>query len=74
MDVFSLGCVIAEILLEGTPLFDFARLQDYRKGVHDPRDMLELKIGNQKIVALILDMIKLKNRSSIKEYLQQWVD
>jgi len=32
MDVFSAGCVIAEIMLDGLPLFDLARLQTYRKG------------------------------------------
>lgn len=27
MDIFSAGCVIAEILMDGLPLFDLARLQ-----------------------------------------------
>ena len=32
MDVFSAGCVIAEILSDGIPLFDLPRLQNYRRG------------------------------------------
>ena len=31
MDVFSTGCVIVEILSDGEPLFDLARLQNYRR-------------------------------------------
>ena len=31
MDVFSAGCVIAEILCDGIPLFDLPRLQKYRR-------------------------------------------
>lgn len=46
MDVFSLGCVIAEILLDGTPLFDFASLQDYRKGRYDLCSFLSSKISD----------------------------
>jgi phosphoinositide-3-kinase regulatory subunit 4 len=32
MDIFSTGCVIAEILLDGTPLFDLPGMTSYRKG------------------------------------------
>ena len=30
-DVFSLGCVLAELFLEGQPLFDYSRLLAYRQ-------------------------------------------
>jgi len=43
MDIFSAGCVIAEIFLDrkdGRALFDLAQLQNYRKGVYDPREDL----------------------------------
>ena len=36
MDVFSLGCVIAELFLEGTPLFSLSQMFKYRKGEYDP--------------------------------------
>ena len=29
-DVFSLGCVLAELFLDGQPLFDYSRLLGYR--------------------------------------------
>lgn len=32
MDVFSLGCVIAELFMEGTPPFTLAQLLQYRNG------------------------------------------
>lgn len=32
MDIFSAGCVIAEIMMDGTPLFDLAQLAAYKKG------------------------------------------
>lgn len=32
MDVFSLGCVIAELFMEGTPPFTLAQLLQYRSG------------------------------------------
>jgi len=44
MDIFSAGCVIAEILMDGQPLFDLAKLQNYRKGLYDPRPELLRKV------------------------------
>ena len=32
MDVFSAGCVIAEMFLEGAPLFSLSQLFKYREG------------------------------------------
>jgi len=44
MDIFSMGCVIAEILMEGMDgresLFNLSRLQLYRRGEFDPKDEL----------------------------------
>jgi phosphoinositide-3-kinase regulatory subunit 4 len=31
-DIFSLGCVLAELFLDGQPLFDYSRLLAYRLG------------------------------------------
>ena len=44
MDIFSAGCVIAEILCDGEPLFDLPRLQSYRRGVLDLRIELSNRI------------------------------
>jgi phosphoinositide-3-kinase regulatory subunit 4 len=40
MDIFSAGCIIAEIMMDGLPLFDLARLQNHRRGTFDPREEL----------------------------------
>jgi hypothetical protein len=37
MDIFSAGCIIAEIMMEGEPLFAVGSLQSYRKDEFDPR-------------------------------------
>ena len=44
MDIFSAGCVIAEILCDGEPLFDLPRLQSYRRGVLDLSEELPKRI------------------------------
>lgn len=35
MDVFSAGCVLAELFLEGTALFSLSQLFKYREGDFD---------------------------------------
>ncbi|KAI9168643.1 Serine/threonine-protein kinase [Blastocladiella emersonii ATCC 22665] len=41
MDIFSLGCVIAELFLEGRVLFNLSQLLKYRRGEHSPLPDLE---------------------------------
>lgn len=36
MDIFSLGCVIAELFLEGSHIFSLAQLFKYRRGEYTP--------------------------------------
>jgi phosphoinositide-3-kinase regulatory subunit 4 len=57
MDIFSAGCVIAEIMMDGLPLFDLARLQQFRWGSYDPSEELKKRISDQTIVGLIMNMI-----------------
>jgi phosphoinositide-3-kinase regulatory subunit 4 len=61
MDIFSAGCVIAEILSDGLPLFDLPKLQQYRhkSGSFRPEEALNLRIHNPKIVNLIIKMLDL---------------
>lgn len=40
MDVFSAGCVLAELFLEGTALFTLSQLFKYRSGEFDPDSSL----------------------------------
>lgn len=72
MDIFSIGCVIAEIFMNGHPLFDLAQLQNYRKGTYDPKEDLAKKIKDKKIIDLILHMINRdpSKRITIDKYIQ----
>ena len=74
MDVFSVGCIIAEIFLDGKPLFDLARHQLYRKMQFNPKDILRL-IGDEEIEQLILEMITLdpQCRGSIDVCKEKWL-
>lgn len=75
MDIFSAGCVIAEIMMDGSPLFDLPKLQRYRKGNYDPQADL-LRISNKEITEVILKMIDAdpSKRPGINECLQQLND
>ena len=71
MDIFSLGCVLAEIFLDNLKLFDQPKLLSYKNGTHDPRDALK----DLKPIALrdcIIEMISVDpaKRKPIKEYVQ----
>eukprot|EP00826_Nyctotherus_ovalis_P014227 TRINITY_DN13940_c0_g1_i4.p1 TRINITY_DN13940_c0_g1~~TRINITY_DN13940_c0_g1_i4.p1 ORF type:complete len:296 (-),score=76.97 TRINITY_DN13940_c0_g1_i4:54-941(-) len=74
MDVFSLGCVLAEIYLEGNMLFDLPKLQDYKKAAHQPTALLNT-IENEAMREMIGSMISINpaQRKSAKEYLDMMV-
>jgi phosphoinositide-3-kinase regulatory subunit 4 len=69
MDVFSAGCVIAELFADGDALFDYSRLLAYRRGDYDPGDFLKTKCGLQ-IAEIIAHMIQTdpQARASAGEY------
>ncbi|KAH3745776.1 Serine/threonine-protein kinase ppk19 [Pelomyxa schiedti] len=73
MDVFSLGCVIAELFLEGTPLFDLSQLLDYRKGDYDPSSTIH-RIPVLAIQDLVSHMVQKvpERRKTVSEYLSTW--
>ncbi|KAJ3044348.1 Serine/threonine-protein kinase, partial [Rhizophlyctis rosea] len=73
MDVFSLGCTIAELFLEGTPLFSFSQLLRYRSGEYDPSVELE-KIEDRGIKDLVKHMIQIdpSARFTADQYLSKW--
>lgn len=48
MDVFSAGCVIAELFLEGTPLFTLSQLLRYKEGKYDPSSAVS-KIEDEEV-------------------------
>ncbi|CCG81606.1 putative Protein kinase [Taphrina deformans PYCC 5710] len=73
MDIFSLGCVIAELFLEGISLFDLSQMLRYKAGEYDPKFLLD-KINDLEIRSLIGHMINIDpdQRYSAEKYLQKW--
>ena len=70
MDIFSLGCVIAELFLEGGQIFNLHQLISYRNGDYNPDKTVDI-IENKSIVKLIRSMISLdpEERSTAAAYL-----
>lgn len=73
MDVFSVGCVIAELFLEA-PIFSLSQLYKYRKGEYDPKYGYLSNIQDQEVRELVSHMIQLEpeSRFSADEYLKFW--
>jgi phosphoinositide-3-kinase regulatory subunit 4 len=70
MDIFSLGCTIAEIFLEGTALFTLSQLLRYRKNEYSPLDKLsQIK---PEIREMIIEMIDLN--PSKRHHTQYYLD
>lgn len=74
MDIFSAGCVIAEILMDGNPLFDIEKLKKYGKGNYDPKPDLSKKIHDPHVVDIIMKMISIdpSKRPSIAVCIKMW--
>lgn len=70
MDIFSVGCVIAEIFLEG-PIFSLSQIFKYRSGEYSPEHTHLNKIEDPEIREMILSMIQLdpEKRYSAEQYL-----
>ncbi|TQN71355.1 Serine/threonine-protein kinase VPS15 [Colletotrichum shisoi] len=73
MDVFSTGCVIAEMFLE-SPIFTLSQLYKYRKGEYDPAISLISRIPDKDLRDMISHMIQLdpERRYSAEQYLDFW--
>eukprot|EP01029_Cantina_marsupialis_P021031 TRINITY_DN49_c1_g1_i14.p1 TRINITY_DN49_c1_g1~~TRINITY_DN49_c1_g1_i14.p1 ORF type:complete len:1254 (-),score=235.45 TRINITY_DN49_c1_g1_i14:262-4023(-) len=73
MDIFSLGCVVAEVMLDGSPVFDLPALLKYSAGEFDPLAVLP-KIRDpylQEMCAHMLQRIP-SSRGSASEYLHRY--
>ena len=81
MDIFSTGyqsslnasCTIAEMFLEGRPLFTLSQLLKYRKGEYDPLVALA-RIEDETIRQMIATMISINpsERLNAKTYLEKY--
>ncbi|GAB7362672.1 hypothetical protein MBLNU230_g2981t1 [Neophaeotheca triangularis] len=75
MDIFSLGCVIAELYTEVAP-FDLTQMFKFRRGEYDPTLALLNKVDDVHIRALIGSMLKLdpEGRWHAQDYLDEYKD
>lgn len=73
MDVFSAGCVIAELFLEA-PIFSLSQLYMYRRGEYDPVISHLSRIPDKDLREMIAHMIQLdpQKRYSAEQYLEFW--
>ncbi|KAI9313626.1 hypothetical protein BX666DRAFT_1978506 [Dichotomocladium elegans] len=73
MDIFSVGCVIAELFLEGTSMFSLSQLFKYRSGDYNPDVNLD-KIDDEHIRNMVKHMIQLEPeaRFTAEQYLAEW--
>ncbi|KAI9750866.1 MAG: hypothetical protein M4579_006272 [Chaenotheca gracillima] len=73
MDIFSAGCVIAELFVEA-PTFSLSQLFKYRKGEYDPVHAHLSKIEDPEVRELVTHMIQVEpeSRYSADEYLNFW--
>lgn len=71
MDIFSAGCVIAELFLE-TPIFSLSQLLKYRRGEYDPVISHLSRISDQGLREMLTSMLALdpEKRYSAEQYLE----
>lgn len=75
MDVFSLGCVIAELWRDGSPIFTLSQLFKYREGLFDLEPSLN-EITDLKIREMVKGMVDLEpeRRGSFETLLKRNVE
>lgn len=73
MDIFSAGCVIAQMFLE-SEIFSLAQLYKYRRGEYDPVITHLSVISDKDVRDMIAHMIQLdpEKRYSADQYLEFW--
>lgn len=70
MDMFSVGCAIAEMFLEG-PIFSLSQIFKYRSGEYNPEHAHIENIDDPEVRAMVLNMIDLdpEKRYSAEQHL-----
>lgn len=73
MDIFSVGCVIAELFLE-TPIFSLSQLFRYKNKEFDPAHTVLSRIEDNEVREMVIHMISRdpEDRYSAEEYLNFW--
>jgi phosphoinositide-3-kinase regulatory subunit 4 len=74
MDIFSVGCVLAQLFLEGEALFDLSQLLAYRKGDMEHLNASLNRIDDPHMREMIAHMLQLdpEKRYSAKQYLEKY--
>lgn len=78
MDLFSLGCVLAELFSDDTPnssMFDLGQILMYKKNQYNPNKFVEENISDSKVRKLILNLTDLdpNKRNSASYHLDKLV-
>jgi phosphoinositide-3-kinase, regulatory subunit 4 len=73
-DIFSLGCVLAQLYLDGVPLFDLSQLLAYKKGDLNHLNAMLKRIQDEEIREMIRSMLEIipKKRLTAEEYLKKF--
>ncbi|CAF3736045.1 unnamed protein product [Rotaria magnacalcarata] len=73
MDIFSLGCILAELFTE-QPLFTLTQMLDYRNNTYDPMPIIN-KIADVDIRAMVANMIDRDplKRQTAEQYLDEQI-
>ncbi|KAI3438322.1 hypothetical protein D9Q98_000756 [Chlorella vulgaris] len=74
MDVFSLGCLLAELFLDGQPLFDYSCLLAYRQGgAAAAASLAGLDKVHPSVRGMVAHMVQRDpgQRHSVQQYLQE---
>lgn len=74
MDIFSMGCCIAEMYAEGRPLFNLSQLFKYKNEDYEVDELLQEEVYPGPLKNLIWDMIQLdpRKRLSCKQLLDKY--
>jgi phosphoinositide-3-kinase regulatory subunit 4 len=75
MDIFAVGCVLAELFADGTPLFEYSDVLEYRRGRYDPGPSIIEKLGDTGIGGIVKHMTQInsKLRYDASKYLDLYV-
>ncbi|KAH7130299.1 hypothetical protein B0J11DRAFT_577843 [Dendryphion nanum] len=75
MDIFSVGCVIAELFIE-SPIFSLSQLFRYRQHEYDPVHSQLSKIHDSGVRELVASMIQIDPNARLRaeDYLEHWKD
>lgn len=75
MDVFAVGCVLAELFADGKPLFEYSDVLEYRRGLFDPAPCITEKLGHTEVADIVKHMTQIDAscRLSASQYLDLYI-